>query len=127
MGPGLPLDSHFAIGNFIGDSIAQRDITIRGNPLTVRAYLPTEVMAANLLESAFGVFYPECHVSSDSQHTLETFAELIGAVGGTQVSRESTFTPASYYVGAQDKRLETSFDVDLVAYLKYWISLQKRG
>jgi dTDP-glucose 4,6-dehydratase len=127
MGPGLPLNSHFAIGNFVADSIAKRDITIRGNPLTVRAYLPSEVMAANLLESTFGVFYPDCHVSSDSQHTLETFAELVAAAGGTQVSRELNSTPASYYVGAQDKRLKTSIDVDLVAYLEYWISLQKLG
>lgn len=127
MGPGLPLNSHFAIGNFVQDCISKRDIVIKGNPLTVRAYLPSEVMAANLLEATFGEFFPLCHVASDAQQTLQTHAELLASISGTRVSLENPFSPPSYYVGAKDSRLTTSVDVDLKQYLRYWTALAERG
>lgn len=84
VGPHFPLDKHFAIGNFIADALAGRNISIRGDGTPLRSYLYasdlavwlwTLLLAENNLREAPGIY----NVGSAEALSIKDLAEHVTA------------------------------------------------
>ena len=87
VGPFLPLDRHFAIGNFIGDALSGRTIRVKGDGSPVRSYLYAADMAVwlwtMLLDpAAAGAAF---NVGSERPVTIAETARLVAAESETAV------------------------------------------
>ena len=51
-GPGIPLDQHFAVGNFMSNAKNREPIKVDGNPETRRSYLYPTDLISNILAAA---------------------------------------------------------------------------
>ena len=76
-GPHLPLDKHFAVGNFILNGRNKESIVVKGNPNSVRSYMyPTELIS-NLI---FIMLDPQdipINVGSETCVTIEELAHKV--------------------------------------------------
>lgn len=84
VGPDLPLDEHFAIGNFMRDALRGNDIVINGDGTPVRSYLYQDDLAdwlLTLLEK--GRASEAYNVGSDVTLTIVEIANLVARLLGT--------------------------------------------
>lgn len=81
VGAGLPLDGHFAIGNFIRDALSREAILVRGGGYAVRSYLYAADLAVWLARLVcVGSNCRAYNVGSDQPITI---ADLAGQVAAT--------------------------------------------
>lgn len=90
LGPGMPLDGHFAIGNFMRDAMAGAPIVIQGDGTALRSYLHAADMAGwiwkILLDGRAGEAYNVGGSEVVSMAELAgRVASLIGAAPGVEV------------------------------------------
>lgn len=80
MGPRVPLQEHYSIGNFMYSGIYEDEINLSVNPATVRSYEYAADMASTLIY-VLGLGQPGTfHIGSDKGHELLHWAELVGRV-----------------------------------------------
>jgi len=78
LAPFLPLDTHFAAGNFIRDALQHQPITIKGDPRTVRTYMyGTDLVVWLIAAAVRGVSGCSYNVGSPYETTIGQLADTI--------------------------------------------------
>ncbi len=128
MGPRLPLDQHFAIGNFISGAVTDKIVMIKGDGKSVRSYLYAAEMTCHLLFLLSAGIPGEFHVGSDNGFELSRWAQIVAEVFGAEVRflNEDT-SPATRYVPERDFRIPQleyshSRDLENLARWRDWIA-----
>ena len=115
LGPGLPLDSHFAAGNFIRNAINKEKIVIKGNGKPVRSYLyPTDLVVALISLLVRGPAGRAFNVGSPEGVSIAELAArisgLLGDVGFEVLGKDDRGWNAGRYV-PDISRLQQELDL----------------
>lgn len=101
-GPLLPLDAHFAVGNFLLDGLLGRPISVNGNPNTLRSYMHPSDLISSLFVIATKSQYMNLNVGSEESISMTNLAHLIsqmttnqGVIFNNPGANPSNYVPAT--------------------------------
>jgi nucleoside-diphosphate-sugar epimerase len=120
VGPYLPRDQHFAIGNFLADALAGRPITVNARHPVIRSYMHADDLVRWLMQIADQAS-PACpvyNVGSDEAVSIADLARRVGLRRGVAVHLpEQVDSPVDRYVpavgrAARELDLRLTFNLD---------------
>jgi dTDP-glucose 4,6-dehydratase len=96
VGPHLPVDRHFAVGNFVRDALARRPIVVLGDGTAIRSYQYAADMAvwlwALLVRGTAGRAY---NVGASNEINIGDLARLIAHLAETRAGVDIRKTPTA--------------------------------
>jgi nucleoside-diphosphate-sugar epimerase len=105
-GPSLPLDAHFAIGNFMQDAIRNRAIRITGNPGTIRSYLHVSDLCRAIIrfmaKPKNGDFNIGSENALDMASLAANFAQMFG-LPDPSIEKNAHLSSLTHYVPSTSK------------------------
>ena len=132
VGPYLPLDAHFAVGNFIRDALRGGPIEVKGDGTPYRSYLYAADLAIWLWTILFhGASIRPYNVGSADDHPLAEMARLVAAAAGgcrVQIDGAPAGGPLARYVpnvGRACAELDLRVWIDLPEGLKRTLDFWK--
>jgi nucleoside-diphosphate-sugar epimerase len=114
VGPHMPFDGHFAVGNFIADAVHGRSIRIKSDGLPQRSYLyMTDLIRALLMILVSGPVGRPYNVGSDMAVSIEQLAHCVDRVVGGRglVVEGAASDPSDRYV-PDTSRLRRELDFE---------------
>lgn len=85
-GPGMPKSEGYAMNDFFSKTVSNQDITLNGNPETIRAFMHPFDLTVKILELIIETPPVEClNVGSDDPQTIKFFADEISKLGNSKV------------------------------------------
>jgi nucleoside-diphosphate-sugar epimerase len=98
-GPGLPVEEHFAIGNFMNDALNRRPIRVTGNPQTTRSYMHISDLVRCLIKLLVRPNKSVLNIGSSNAIEMSELALLIdGLFGNFGVEFVGPECQPNYYV-----------------------------
>jgi nucleoside-diphosphate-sugar epimerase len=76
-GPGIAIDEHFAVGNFLRDGMQEKQIAINGNPSTMRSYMYPTDLTIWLLSAVLEPKNLNINIGSETPISMLDLANLI--------------------------------------------------
>lgn len=124
-GPHLPLDEHFAIGNFVRDGITARRIKVKGNQLTTRSYMYTTDLIDWLIKLIINPTINPINIGSEDPINMLQLSETVARVTKStyEVDSINVSDPTYYFPQTLEtrKHLGAYKKVGLEEGLERWI------
>ena len=128
-GPGIPLDKHFAIGNFLRNALNKEPIVVNGNPDTVRSYMHPIDLVIWIIKLLLNPSTSTLNFGSDVPITMCNLATIINEItGNTGIEFIGNSEPVSVYFPSTIKareHLKVKQSIKFEEGIERWISWLK--
>ena len=123
VGPYLPLDKHFAIGNFINCALSNNPITIKSKGKSTRSFLYSSDLVVWLIKIlCSGENLKPYNVGSPEEITVARLASKIGDLKDLPIKIQENFDQESFYV--PDTSMTMS-DLDIKSFISLDSAIKK--